>query len=228
MLRHSAGSLSQGDVTIDVQNFLFRTGPVVAKVCIGGFGTTLDDALPIAQAAASRIDAWLADQPSASPAASGVPEASPAAMGSVMRQWASAATASSEYGSDSWSALQATGEPDVTVYSDDPDAWAPGASDGTTEWLELTYAQAVIPSAVIIVESFGSGAVTLVETFDPTSGAWVELWSGDDPSPDALTAFSPPIAAVTFATDRLRISLDTGLVAGWNEIDAVELVGAIS
>ena len=31
-------------MTIDVQNFLFRTGPVVAKVYIGGFGTTLDDA----------------------------------------------------------------------------------------------------------------------------------------------------------------------------------------
>ena len=66
VLRHYAGSLSQGDLTIDVQNFLFRTGPVVAKVYISGFGTTADDALPIAQAAASRIDAWLAEQPTAS------------------------------------------------------------------------------------------------------------------------------------------------------------------
>ena len=76
VLRQYAGSLAQGDVTIDVQNFLFRTGPVVAKVYIGGFGTTLDDALPIARAAAARIDAWLAEQPSAPPPASNGPEAS--------------------------------------------------------------------------------------------------------------------------------------------------------
>jgi hypothetical protein len=76
VLRHYAGSLSQGNVTLDVQNFLFRTGPVVAKVFIGGFGTTADDALPIAQAAASRIDLWLAGQTTASSSATTEPTAS--------------------------------------------------------------------------------------------------------------------------------------------------------
>ena len=71
VLRRYAGSLSQGDLTVDVQNLLFRTGPVVAKVFVLGFGTTADHALPIGQAAAGRIDAWLADQPaSSSPATS--------------------------------------------------------------------------------------------------------------------------------------------------------------
>ena len=63
VLRRYAGSLSQGDLTVDVQNLLFRTGPVVAKVFVLGFGTTADHALPIGQAAAGRIDAWLAEQP---------------------------------------------------------------------------------------------------------------------------------------------------------------------
>ena len=82
VLRHYAGSLSQDDVTIDVHNFLFRTGPVVAKVYISGFGTTADDALPIAQAAARLIDAWLAEQPTASPSTSGPIASGPPAVAS--------------------------------------------------------------------------------------------------------------------------------------------------
>lgn len=85
VLRRYAGSLSQGDVTVDVQNFLFRIGPVVAKVYIGGFGTTLDDALPIAQAAAARIDASLAGQPVASPVASPVAQGTSGDIGRAVR-----------------------------------------------------------------------------------------------------------------------------------------------
>ncbi|MDP1854420.1 MAG: hypothetical protein Q8L26_09525, partial [Candidatus Omnitrophota bacterium] len=49
--RHYAGSLTQGALTVDVQNMLFRVGPMVAKVFVTGFGTTLDDLMPIAMAA---------------------------------------------------------------------------------------------------------------------------------------------------------------------------------
>ena len=84
-LRHYAGSLSQGDVTVDVQNFLFRIGPVVAKVYIGGFGTTLEDALPIAHAAAARIDAWLAEQPVASPGAPPIARSQSTGIGQAVR-----------------------------------------------------------------------------------------------------------------------------------------------
>jgi hypothetical protein len=142
-----------------------------------------------------------------------------------MHQWASGASASSQYGSDSWSALQATGEPDVETYTDDANSWAPSAGEAGIQWLELTFERPVIPAAVTIVESYGSGSVVLVEAFDRSTDAWVELWSGQSPATGAISAFSPSIAEVAFATDRLRITLDTDLVLGYNEIDAVELVG---
>jgi hypothetical protein len=237
-LRHYAGELSQGDLTIGVQNFLFRIGPVVAKVYVTGFGTSVEDGLTIAQAAAARTTAWLSEQPSASPPASpGQPSNSPStsptaepavdANAGAVRQWASGASASSQYGSDLWSALQATGEPDVSTYTDDPASWAPSGSDAGIQWLELTFDQAVVPSTVTIVESFGSGSVTLVEAFDPSTQGWVELWSGQSPATEAISTFSPPLSGVTFTTDRVRITLDTDLVPGYNEIDAVELVGAL-
>jgi hypothetical protein len=244
VLHHYAGSLSQGDLTIDVHNFLFRVGPVVGKVYVAGFGTTLDDALPLAMAAGGRTEGWLVARPAAgaSPAAEASPTAgasptAPSASGPAtttapagggLRQWAIAATASSEFGSDSWSAARAVGPPDVEAYADDTDAWAPAVQNAGTEWLELRYEQAVIPTEIGIVETLGTGAVVRVEAWDAGSEAWVELWSGVAP-PDIgeITTFRPPLAAVDLATDRIRLTLDTASVPGWNEIDAVELVGTL-
>jgi hypothetical protein len=85
-------------LTLDVQNFLFRTGPVVAKVYITGFGTTVDDALPIAQAAAGRIDEWLGQQPAGSAAApvSSETAATSVTVGSVPGDTADVSTAGTE------------------------------------------------------------------------------------------------------------------------------------
>ena len=225
-----AGSLTSGTVKVDVQDLLFRVGPVVAKVYVGGFGTTISDAAPIAQTAAGRITALLAAAPAGSPVASAAASEGPvltaAPAGSTLHQWAIEAVASSEYGATDYSAERATGPATITESKDDPNAWAPLAADGTSDWIELTYAQAVEPSAVTIHETYGNGAVILVEAFDPTSGKWVGLWAGHDPSPEGVAAFSPKLLPVTVATDRLRITLGD-IVPGWSEIDAVELVGTV-
>lgn len=231
VVRRYAGSLSQGDVSIDIQNVLFRLGPVVAKVYVAGFGTTLEDVLPIVSAAGARTETWLLAQMVATattppaPSASGI-SAMPA--GAVLRQWAAAATASSEYGSDSWSATRATGEPDVHTYADDTDAWTPETSEGGDEWLELTYEHPVVPREVGIVESYGSGAVVRIEAYLAADDRWLELWSGPPREPsDEIVIFSPPLQPADGATDRIRITLDTAAVPSWNEIDAVELVGTL-
>jgi hypothetical protein len=139
-------------------------------------------------------------------------------------QWASAATASSMYGDDSWSATQATGEPDTTAYGDYPTAWAPSGADIGPQWIELGYDVAVRPSEIVIWESSGAGFVTLVEAVDLATGDWVTLFEGTDGSPDSLVGFSPPLLRTDVVTDRLRITIDTD-VPGWNEIDAVALIG---
>ncbi len=242
VVRRYAGTITGSGITAEVQNFLFRQGPVVSKVYILGFGTTIGDALPIAQAAAGRVSAWLATSldtspgtspettpeasAGASPGASRQPAGSPLPPGAVSRQWAIEATASSEYGTESYAAKQAIGAPDVAEYSDNPLAWAPGPPDGTTEWIELTYPNAVVPSAVTIVETYGNGAVVLVEALDPSTEKWVRLWAGSDTSaPDDVVEFRPTLTPVTFATDQVRITMGPDVIPGWSEIDAVELVG---
>jgi hypothetical protein len=41
-----------------------------------------------------------------------------------------------------------------------------------------------------------------------------------------VVGFSPELGPVDFATDRVRVDVDT-TVPGWNEVDAVALVGRV-
>jgi hypothetical protein len=142
-------------------------------------------------------------------------------------QWAAEATASSSYndaqGDASWSAKQATGAPDVEKYSDDGHAWAPKTQDGGIEWLDLKYAKPVHAAEVRIRESMGSGAVVKVELFDG-AGAGHIIWSGNDPTTE-LNYLTLQFKPTDYLVNRVKVTLATNVIPGWNEIDAVQLVG---
>lgn len=142
-------------------------------------------------------------------------------------QWAVLATASSTYNDakdmENWSANQATGAPNVDKYGDDPHAWASKTPDAGIEWLDLKYAKPVHAEEVRVRESCGSGAVIKIEVFDE-QGAAHTVWSGADPTKD-LNYLIVKFPKTTFKTDRVKVTLATNIVPGWNEIDAVQLVG---
>jgi hypothetical protein len=99
-------------------------------------------------------------------------------LGGEIQQWAVDAKASTEYGSDAWSAKRATGQPNARRNADDGNAWAPGSQNGTIEWLELTYSQTVRPAAIHIWESYNPGFVTRIEAYDAGASQWITLWQG--------------------------------------------------
>ncbi len=142
-------------------------------------------------------------------------------------QWAIQATASSTYndaqGDAGWSANQATGAPNVENYGDDQRAWAPKTPDGGIEWLDLKYAKPVHATEVRVRESCASGAVVKVELFDEQAGAHL-VWSGDDPTRE-LNYLMVKFPKTSFRTARVKVTLATNVVPGWNEIDAVQVVG---
>ena len=143
------------------------------------------------------------------------------------RQWAKEASASTQYSDTSWSASQATGKPDTATAGDIETAWAPSIANGGEEWLELTYFHAVYPSVIRIHETYCPGAVIKVEVRDP-EGELQVLWEGKDPTDKAPTFFEveiPEEKVGKFRTKEVRITLDTKKVTGFNEIDAVELIG---
>lgn len=143
-------------------------------------------------------------------------------------QWAIAATASSTYNDakdqDSWAANQATGAPNVDKYGDDGHAWTTKTEDGGIEWLDLKYPKPVHVEEVRVRESCGSGAVIKVEVFDEQGGAHT-VWAGNDPTTE-LNYLIVKVPKTAYKTDRVKITLATNVVPGWNEIDAAQLVGS--
>jgi len=144
-------------------------------------------------------------------------------------QWAIQATASSTYndaqGTAGWSANQATGPPNVDKYGDDGAAWTSKTPDGGIEWLDLKYPKSVHATEVRVRESCGSGTVIKVEVFDEQGGAHA-IWQGNDPT-TGLNYLMVKFPKTTFKTDRVKVTLATNVVPGWNEIDAVQLVGTL-
>jgi hypothetical protein len=142
-------------------------------------------------------------------------------------QWAIQATASSSYndaqGTANWSANQAAGAPNVDKYGDDGNAWTSKTQDGGIEWLDLKYPKPVHATEVRVRESCGSGAVIKIEVYDE-QGAAHAVWQGNDPTTE-LNYLMVKFPKTTFKTDRVKVTLATNVVPGWNEIDAVQLVG---
>jgi hypothetical protein len=143
-------------------------------------------------------------------------------------QWATDAKASSTFndakGNTSYSANQATGEPNVQTYSTTPQAWSSKTPDSGIEWLELTFAKPVRANAVRVRESSGSGALIKIEVFDE-KGAAHTVWTGAD-STKELNYLIAEFPKTAFMTNRVKLTLATNVVGGWNQIDAVQLVGS--
>ena len=152
----------------------------------------------------------------------------PAADMGLTEQWATSAEASSAYGDTNWSAQQATGEPDTLDGGDTPTAWAAASADGEVESLVLAFDVPVVPAGIEIYESYNPGAIVLIEVLDPNTDEWVVVWEGTaDTAGENVAIFSPALTSVEFATNQVRLTIDEPAVPGWNEIDAVKLIGIV-
>lgn len=142
-------------------------------------------------------------------------------------QWATQAKASSAYndakGNAPYAAGQATGPATIEGYGNNAAAWVPKTPDAGIEWLDLQYAKPVFATAVRVRENYGSGAVIKVELFDE-KGAPHTVWTGTDATKD-LNYLAVEFPKTAFKTARVKLTLATNIVAGANEIDAVQLVG---
>lgn len=127
-------------------------------------------------------------------------------------------------GDRSWGVEQMIGAPDTPGSGDIPSAWASNTQDGQPEWLVLDYAEAVVPAAVHVVETYNPGALTKVSVFT-SSGKEVVAWEGADPTAAGSGhGISKIPLKVSFPVRRVKVYLDSPAVPGWNEIDAVALV----
>ena len=122
-----------------------------------------------------------------------------------------------------WGPEQATGAPNTPTAGDQPTAWASQAPDGGSEWLETSFDQPTDIARVGVVENYCPGAVVRIAAI-LDGGTEVTLWEGQEPPSQAPAHQWFPSRASVVAS-KVRVYLDTAKVPGWNEIDAVEIVG---
>ena len=126
-------------------------------------------------------------------------------------------------GGPSWSPGRAAGPPDTAGHGDYSTAWASQSQDGGKEWLQVKYQKSVEISEINIHETYNPGAISKVSALMPDGSERV-IWQGTmNPEQDVIERAVKVPPGVR--SDQIRIELDTSRVPGWNEIDAVELVG---
>jgi hypothetical protein len=146
--------------------------------------------------------------------------------GDLLSQWAVEAEATSEYAVPEWGAEEATGPPDAPGCGDYQFAWASAASDAI-DTLTLTYDTPVYAVEILIIENFHPDQVVKVEV-RTLAGDFLTVYESeprqvDRPCPYQLTV---PVPALEERVDGVRITVDQSVLGlGWNEIDAVQLVG---
>ena len=118
-----------------------------------------------------------------------------------------------------WSAERLVGEPDTPECGDSQSAWASLEQNETEEWIEVDFARAVLPHAVIVRATYNPGAIVRIEA--DANGRWVALWEGDDPTTGCPGNLVVGVGSRAFVLSTLRVVLDCSKVPGWNEIDAI-------
>jgi hypothetical protein len=125
-----------------------------------------------------------------------------------------------------WSTSQATGPPNTTGSGDIRTAWASATPDDSKEWLELEYDESVVPTAILVHETYNPGALVKV-THVSYWGNETTLWEGTDPtSVNAGAGVSRIPISASFKTGRIKLYIDSPAVPGYNEIDAVGIEDA--
>lgn len=145
--------------------------------------------------------------------------------GELIRQWATSATASSQYSEPDYSAMQATGAPDTIDCGDRPTAWA-SLEYFTIDWLEVGFDTPVVPTEVNIYESHTPSQVVLVELVD-TVGGYHEIYTAEpEMQIDCPFVLSIEVEDLDYPVVGVKITIDQSqLELPLDEIDAVELVG---
>jgi len=122
-----------------------------------------------------------------------------------------------------WGPEQATGAPNTPTAGDLPTAWASLHPDGGTEWLQVEFDKPVEVAEVLIRETFNPGAISKVVAVD-AGNKETTIWEGQAPTSAAPTEMVVK-ASSPVSSNKIKIYLDSNRVPGWNEIDAVQLVG---
>ena len=142
-----------------------------------------------------------------------------------VRQFAASATASSERDRLAQGAVQAAGPPDTPECGDFRTAWA-SLNPNEAASLTLLFPELVTPTSLQVYETYNPGFITRIETIDLYGGLHTVYEAVPRPRTQCPFVLVVPIADADYQTSRVTIYLNQSTsTGGWNQIDAVELIG---
>ncbi len=143
----------------------------------------------------------------------------------LVQQYAASALSPEERDRIAQGAVQAVGPPNTDGCGDFRTAWAT-ANPNSTGTLELYFAELVRPRAVRVYETYNPGFITLIEFIDVEGVVHPVYVAAPQARPQCPFILDVPIPDIDEPGNRIKIYVDqTTSAGGWNQIDAVELVG---
>jgi hypothetical protein len=148
--------------------------------------------------------------------------------GKLTHMWATTGEASSEYGSKDWSALQVGGAPNSPDCTDAISSWA-ALNPNTVESITAYFMEGpLIPTQINIVQNYHPSQVVKVELIDAYAEHLdLSIYAAKPKATNTCPyTLSIPVTGVDYPVMGVRITIDQSVLGlGWNEIDAVEMVG---
>jgi len=138
----------------------------------------------------------------------------------LIEQYASSASASSQWTSGDWSANQATGAPNTSSCGDIKTAWAPLPKGSDPEWLQANFTTPVNATGLTVYETYNSGFISQIDLID-TSGTYHTIFTGSD-NTGCPGEFSLSFEKTSYLVSGVKIYTQHN---SWEEIDAVKLSG---
>jgi len=139
-------------------------------------------------------------------------------------QWASSVVGfSSQYSTPAYGAVQALGAPDTGSCGDLSTAWAPLSDSDAPEYLHLKYSTPVYATGIRVHETFVGGFIKAIEVVETDGTHHTVSMYTDNTSCGGWYDLS--FKATSYRVDEVIIHT---AVSGWEEIDAVELLGYLT
>ncbi|MEM2138780.1 MAG: hypothetical protein QXM96_01355 [Candidatus Woesearchaeota archaeon] len=156
----------------------------------------------------------------------------------LISQFAASAIASDSYGGngqnkDDQSPFSATGKPEIKNCDDSKYAWTTSKEDDGVHWLELNYDVPVYVNKIRVYENFNPGSIVKIELKKFDSNDYELFWEGTYKTKQCPFVFEKEYYFIegnitknitSFKSDAVKLTINTD-IPGWNEIDAVELIG---
>ena len=148
-------------------------------------------------------------------------------------QWASSATASTEYAG--YPARNTVGAPNADGCKSPNGVWIP-LSMGSSESLTVTFSKSVKPKRIDVFQNNYKNAISKIEV-SSDGKSWEQVYTGDlskgakgscKASAHYDDILSAPVSDISGYISQVKISFDHSVIGNFVQIDAVKLTGTLA